>query len=107
MLLFTSNLRPFFLYPLNGTTFYSNEEIVFMQERRNQNANRNETDLPAAHTGNASNPAADEEGIKRVHQEQLLDEKAETYVREAGTIEDLPDAQDQQDMDETLKRENR
>jgi hypothetical protein len=52
-----------------------------------------------AGSGNASNPSVDEgpEGS------QLLDEKAGTYIREAGNIEDLPDEKDQEDMDETFR----
>lgn len=57
---------------------------------------------PAANTGNASNPPAhtEETGAPA---SQLLDKQAEKYLREAGNIEDVPDAQDQQEMDETIK----
>jgi hypothetical protein len=61
--------------------------------------------LSAADTGNASNPSPD--NAEQKGGEQLLDKKAEKYLREAGNIEDIPDAQDQQDMDETLDKENR
>jgi hypothetical protein len=61
--------------------------------------------LPAADTGNASNPSPDTEPQKEGG--QLLDKKAEKYLREVANIEDLPDAQDQQDMDETLNQKNK
>ena len=32
---------------------------------------------------------------------QLLDEKAETYLREAGNIEDMPDPQEELEAEET------
>ena len=60
--------------------------------------------MPAAGTGNASNPPPRE--AKPGSHNQLLDEKAEKYLREVASIEDIPDVQDQQDMDETIKKEN-
>ena len=64
-----------------------------------------EPKMPTADTGNASNSSPNnmEQGPKP---DQLLDKKAETYLRESANIEDLPDAQDQQDMDESLERTN-
>ena len=35
---------------------------------------------------------------------QLLNEKAEKYLRESGNIEDLPDEEDQQELDEATKK---
>jgi hypothetical protein len=35
---------------------------------------------------------------------QLLNEKAEKYLRESGNIEDLPDEADQQELDDAAKR---
>ena len=61
---------------------------------------------PAAATGNASNPSPGTAETKPVAS-QLLDYKAEKYLQEVANIEDVPDAQDQEDMDETMKRENR
>jgi hypothetical protein len=61
--------------------------------------------LPAAETGNASNPSP--HSMPQQKGGQLLDNKAEKYLREVANIEDLPDAQDQQDMDETLSQENK
>lgn len=50
--------------------------------------------MPAAPTGNASNPSAEE--IPDTNN-QLLDVKAEKYLRESASIEDMPDDQDWQD----------
>jgi hypothetical protein len=46
-----------------------------------------------ASTGNASNSSP--HGAEP-HKEQLLNEKAEKYIREAGNIEDMPDAEDEE-----------
>jgi hypothetical protein len=35
---------------------------------------------------------------------QLLNEKAEKYLREPGNIEDLPDEEDQQELDQATKK---
>jgi hypothetical protein len=35
---------------------------------------------------------------------QLLSKKAEKYLRESANIEDEPDAQDQQDADEIIRK---
>lgn len=50
--------------------------------------------MPAAPTGNASNPSA---GDILDTNNQLLDARAEQYLRESASIEDLPDDQDWQD----------
>lgn len=60
---------------------------------------------PDPRTGNASNPSPQEGNFASPEGSQLLNEKAEKYLREVASIEDVPDAQDQQDMDETLKGE--
>ena len=51
-------------------------------------------------TGNASNPTPHHEPVSN---KQLLDEKAETYLRESGNIEDMPDAQEQQEAEDAMK----
>ena len=56
-------------------------------------------------TGNASNPAPHQTGYRHFDQNQVIPGQAEKYLREAGNIEDLPDATDQQDMEETIKKE--
>lgn len=60
---------------------------------------------PSVNTGNASNPAPDDDSLSPSPGSQLLDEKAEKYLREVASIEDVPDAQDQKEMDETLQKE--
>ena len=75
----------------------------------NQNNNPNNSEdakFPPADTGNASNPSPHNE-MEPAGNNQLLDEKAEKYLRESASIEDMPDAQDQQAMDETLQQEKR
>jgi hypothetical protein len=37
----------------------------------------------------------------------LLNEDAEKYLQESGNIEDLPDAQDRKEMDETMNTESK
>lgn len=59
--------------------------------------------VPAANIGNASNPGPEDSSLQDSPGNQLLDEKAEKYLREVASIEDVPDAQDQQEMDETLR----
>ena len=60
---------------------------------------------PPANTGNASNPAPNDDSLDPSPGNQLLDEKAEKYLREVASIEDLPDAHDGKEMDETIKKE--
>ena len=66
-----------------------------------------ENKLPAAGTGNASNPPLKDDAFEPTGNNQLIDERGEKYLREVASIEDYPDAQDDQDMDETIKRENK
>jgi hypothetical protein len=61
---------------------------------------------PSVNTGNASNPAPQDDSLAPSRGSQLLDEKAEKYLREVASIEDVPDAQDQQEMDETEAKED-
>ena len=75
------------------------------EQNRNAPGPANEK-APSVNTGNASNPAPDDDSLSPSPGSQLLDEKAEKYLREVASIEDVPDAQDQQEMDETLKKEN-
>lgn len=59
--------------------------------------------LPDAETGNASNPSP-QNNETQPSTDQLLDKKAEKYLREAGNIEDMPDAQEEEDMDRTVHK---
>jgi hypothetical protein len=60
---------------------------------------------PVVSTGNASNPAPDDDSLYPSPGNQLLNERAEKYLREVASIEDMPDALDQKEMDEILKKE--
>jgi hypothetical protein len=67
---------------------------------------RNSEREPAAPSGNASNPVSRTGEDMQPQKNQLLDEKASTYIRESGNIEDMPDDLDEEDMDETIKKES-
>lgn len=73
---------------------------------RDQHKNEKRGKLPPAETGNASNPSPHNEKMEPANNNQLLNEKAEKYLRESASIEDYPDAQDQSEADETIKKEN-
>ena len=73
-----------------------------MKPLQKNNQHKDNESLPTADTGNASNPSSG--NIEEAsNNKQLLNEKANTYLREAGNIEDLPDDKDQQDMDEKYR----
>ncbi|WP_121352129.1 hypothetical protein [Flavisolibacter nicotianae] len=76
------------------------------EQTNNSPANQNENNLSAP-TGNASNPSPQENNFASPGRSQLLGKEAETYLREAGNIEDLPDANDQAEADDTTKRESK
>lgn len=59
-------------------------------------------DKPLAETGNASNPSPHDTETEPINDNRLLAEEAEKYLREGGNIEDMPDAQDEQEADETI-----
>jgi hypothetical protein len=71
-------------------------------EQVNNPGRADDEKLPSFNTGNASNPAPDDDSLSPSPGNQLLDEKAEKYLREVASIEDVPDAQDQHEMDKTL-----
>jgi hypothetical protein len=62
--------------------------------------------LPAADTGNASNPSPHNNDMEAMNNNQLLNERAEKYLRESANIEDEPDPQDQQEADEIIRKDN-
>lgn len=76
-------------------------------DERNNTTGPDDNKAPSFNTGNASNPAPDDDSLSPSPGNQLLDEKAEKYLREVASIEDVPDAQDQKEMDETLKQHNK
>jgi len=67
-------------------------------------SNRDNQKLPTPGSGNASNPSPRNKDLEPATNNQLLDEKAEKYLRESANIEDEPDAQDQQEADEIFKQ---
>jgi hypothetical protein len=70
---------------------------------QNQAAQPEGDQMPAADYGNASNPSPHNEDASAKN--QLLDKGAEKYLREVASIEDVPDAQDQQEMDKIFEQE--
>ena len=78
-----------------------------MSSQENYTGDKPGPKLPAADTGNASNPSPEHNQMEPVGNNQLLDEKAEKYLRESANIEDVPDAQEQEDMDEVLRQKNK
>jgi hypothetical protein len=67
--------------------------------------NSNDQKLPTADTGNASNPSPHSGNMEPVNNDRLLGEKAEKYLRESANIEDEPDAHDQQEADDVIRKE--
>jgi len=67
--------------------------------------NKDKEGLPAAGTGNASNPSPHNEESEP-QKNQLLDERAEKYLREVSSPEDYADAEDVQEMDDKLDQED-
>ena len=59
--------------------------------------------LPEAETGNASNPSPNNNELQPLAGPQLFDKKAEKYLRESGNIEDVPDAEERQELDNNDK----
>jgi len=61
---------------------------------------------PQVNIGNASNPSPNDDGTDSPAGEQLLGKQAEKYIREVANIEDVPDANDQEELDETIDQTN-
>lgn len=62
-----------------------------------------ENKLPAAGTGNASNPPLKDGAFEPANNNQLIDERGEKYLREVASMEDYPDAQDDQEIDRAIE----
>ena len=58
----------------------------------------------AVNIGNASNPSPQPDQLEPMSDNQFLSEGAEKYLREGASIEDYPDARDQQQMDEEIQQ---
>ena len=61
---------------------------------------------PQVNIGNASNPSPNDDSTDSSAGDQLLGKQAEKYIREVANIEDVPDASDQEAMDETINNTN-
>ena len=62
---------------------------------------------PSVNIGNASNPAPRPDDLEPMSDNQLLSEGAEKYIREVASVEDYPDAADQEEMEQTIREENK
>ena len=60
---------------------------------------------PAVNIGNASNPSADPDATKLAGENQVLPQEAEKYLREVASVEDYPDARDDEEMERTIKED--
>ena len=76
-------------------------QVTDMDTDKKNNQQGEEGRMPPASYGNASNPSPHNEEAGPAGN-QLLDERAEKYMREPANIEEVPDAEDQQEADETL-----
>jgi len=88
-----------FLNP-DGGQWHGFDFVFIMSIEKKSNNGR----LPQADTGNASNPSPRNKNFDPP-KDQLLNGKAEKYLRESANIEDEPDAQDQQDADQAFNSE--
>ena len=55
--------------------------------------------------GNASNPSSRPDSLEPTGDSQFLSEGAEKYLREVASVEDYPDAHDQQQMDDAIEED--
>ena len=79
---------------------------MLVNQNKNSNNPADKTFTPAE-SGNASNPTPHDEKMEPSNDNQLLDKKAEKYLREVASTEDYPDAQDEQEAENTIKNENK
>jgi hypothetical protein len=71
----------------------------------NEPGNTEDSKFPPAPSGNASNPSPQQD--VPAGNNQLLDEKAEKYLRESASIEDLPDEQDWEEANKIIEKEKK
>ncbi len=76
-------------------------------DQENRNYPPNEHKMPPAETGNASNPSPHDDDLEPVAQSQLLDERAEKYLRESASPEDYPDEEDWEDANKILRDQDK
>ncbi len=77
--------------------------VMETDQQKSSSGKSNSESFSEAQSGNASNPSPQDDRTEPTSN-QLLDEKADKYLREVASIEDMPDAQDQQDMDDTIHK---
>ena len=77
-----------------------------LPDKKDSSSSANDAQWPPADYGNASNPSPHSDA-DALAENQLLNDRAEKYLREVASIEDVPDAQDQQEMDEAIEENNR
>lgn len=73
-----------------------------LPDKKEASASAEDSKGPAADYGNASNLLPDNDATEPP-ENQLLDSRAEKYLREVANIEEVPDAQDQQEMDDAIE----
>ena len=73
--------------------------IVFTPFPKNMDMNKDQRKPNEAPGGNASNPSPDLDPLERKSSDQLIDEKGVKYLREVASIEDLPDAEEEEEDD--------
>lgn len=57
-------------------------------------------------TGNASNPTPQDNDYRHGNDDnQIISKEGEQYLKEVANIEDLPDPQQNKNMDEVIKKE--
>ena len=76
-----------------------------LPDKTSQAQNPEEAKFPPADYGNASNPSPHNNDLEPDNSNQLLDKRAEKYLREIASPEDYPDAEDEQEMENTMKEE--
>ena len=55
--------------------------------------------------GNASNPSPRPDELEPMSDNQVLSEGAEKYLREVASVEDYPDARDEEEMNESIEKD--
>ena len=73
-----------------------------MPDSKQSGVSSQDEKFPPADYGNASNPSPHPNEAPQ--ENQLLDKRAEKYLREVASPEDYPDAEDEQEMDETIQQ---
>jgi hypothetical protein len=70
------------------------EKIMLSEQNKQQGGNG------AVNIGNASNAGPNDQSLESGENNQLLNDKAEKYMRQVTSPEEMPDAEERQDIDE-------